>query len=153
VRFTEWTHDKKLRHPVYLGLRDDKRPKDVHREASVEAAPLVDQLAELEKAKRDGLITLPGGETLKVTNLTKVFWPRLKLTKGDLFRYYARVAPFILPVLADRPLVMKRFPNGVAAKPFYQHRAPEVPAGIRTEVVKAAEQRAQIIGGDLKTLM
>src|SRR5262249_12267598 len=63
VRFTEWTHDKKLRHPVYLGLRDDKRPKDVHREATVQAAPLVDQLAELEKAKRDGLITLPGGET------------------------------------------------------------------------------------------
>jgi bifunctional non-homologous end joining protein LigD len=48
---------------------------------------------------------------------------------------------------------MKRFPNGVAAKPFYQHRAPDVPRGIRTEVVKVAEARPHIIGGTLKTLM
>jgi len=82
-----------------------------------------------------------------------VFWPKLKLTKGDLFRYYAAIAPQILPVIADRPLVMKRFPNGIAAAPFYQHRAPEVPAGIRTEVVKVVEKRAHIIGGTLKSLM
>jgi bifunctional non-homologous end joining protein LigD len=82
-----------------------------------------------------------------------VFWPKRKLTKGDLFRYYARVAPFILPAVADRPLVMKRFPNGVAGPPFYQHRAPEVPEGVRSEVVSVAEARPQIIGGDLKTLL
>jgi bifunctional non-homologous end joining protein LigD len=114
---------------------------------------LVDQLQELEQARKDGVLTLPDGETLAVTNLAKIFWPKLKLTKGDLFRYYARVAPAILPVLADRPLVMKRFPNGVAAKPFYQHRAPDVPAGIRTADVKVAERRSHIVGGSLKTLM
>jgi bifunctional non-homologous end joining protein LigD len=48
---------------------------------------------------------------------------------------------------------MKRFPNGVAAKPFYQHRATDVPAGIRTAVVSVVEQRPQIIGGTLKTLL
>jgi bifunctional non-homologous end joining protein LigD len=48
---------------------------------------------------------------------------------------------------------MKRFPNGVAAPPFYQHRAPQVPPGVRTEVVSVVEQRAQIIGGTLKTLL
>ena len=88
-----------------------------------------------------------------MTNLSKVFWPKEKLTKGDLFRYYAQIAPAILPVLADRPLVMKRFPNGVAAPPFYQHRAPDVPPGVRSEIVSVVAQRPQLIGGALKTLM
>jgi len=107
----------------------------------------------LEAAKKDGVLTLSGGDTLKVTNLHKPFWPKLKLTKGDLLRYYARVAPFILPAVADRPLVMKRFPNGVGGAPFYQHRAPEVPANIRTEVVGVVDKRPQIIGGSLKALL
>jgi len=177
VKFTEWTADGKLRHPVYLGLRDDKRASDVLREeprvrphtpsaaghrpsrksgskaAATSQDNLVEQLTALEKAKRDGKLTLPDGDELAVTNLAKIFWPKLKLTKGDLFRYYARVAPSLLPVIADRPLVMKRFPNGVAAKPFYQHRAEIAPAGVRTEVVKVAETRSHIIGGSLKGLL
>jgi bifunctional non-homologous end joining protein LigD len=116
-------------------------------------ADLVDQLEALEKARRDGTLTLPDGDQLAVTNLQKVFWPKEKLTKGDLFRYYAQVAPALLPAIADRPLVMKRFPNGVAAPPFYQHRAPEVPAGVRSEVVGVVAQRPQIIGGSIKTLL
>jgi bifunctional non-homologous end joining protein LigD len=114
---------------------------------------LVDQLTEIEKSKRDGLLTLPGGNQLKVGNLHKVFWPKQKLTKGDLFRYYARVAPVILPVVADRPLVMKRFPNGVDAPPFYQHRAEKVPSSVRTETVSVVEKRPQIIGGTIEALM
>jgi len=169
IKFTEWTADAKLRHPVYLGLRDDKKPTDVRREekagvrgskparrtTNVEprTADLVNQLSALEEARRDGTLTLPDGEQLAVTNLSKVFWPKEKLTKGDLFRFYAKVAPAILPVLADRPLVMKRFPNGVAAPPFYQHRAPDVPPGVRSEIVSVVAQRPQIVGGSLKTLM
>ena len=96
----------------------------------------------------------PDGDRLKVTNLHKVFWPKLKLTKGDLLRYYAQVAPYMLPAVADRPLVMKRFPNGVAGPPFYQHRAPDVPPGVRVEtVVGGAKRRPQIIGGNLTTLL
>ena len=61
----------------------------------------------------------------------------------------------ILPVLADRPLVMKRYPNGIAAPPFYQHRAPDkVPAGVRIEkVTTATETRPHLIGGSLTTLL
>jgi bifunctional non-homologous end joining protein LigD len=59
----------------------------------------------------------------------------------------------VLPAVADRPLVMKRFPNGIAGKPFYQHRAPDVPAGVRVEKIGVAEARPQIVGGDLKTLL
>jgi bifunctional non-homologous end joining protein LigD len=155
VKFTEWTNDGRLRHPVYLGLRDDKKPKDIRREAHSRLnAALVDRLRTIEDSRHDGLIDIPGAGHLKVTNLHKVFWPTLTLTKGDVFRYYARVAPVLLPVIADRPLVMKRFPNGVSAKPFYQHRAPDkAPEGVREEVVGATERRPQIIGGDLKTLL
>ena len=59
--------------------------------------PVVDQLNALEDARRDGAIALPDGSRMSVTNPAKLFWPRLKLTKGDLLRYYATVAPLILP--------------------------------------------------------
>jgi len=192
IKFTEWTDDRRLRHPVYLGLRDDKRPRDVVRETSTrlhssvarrlgdapkqsapavsrtrqkkasasapgpsqsDIQPILDQLTELEHARRDGLLRLPDGDTLSVTNLHKVFWPALKLTKGDLFRYYAQVSPELLPVLADRPLVMKRFPNGVHQKPFYQHRAADAPPGVRIEPVQSSDNRPQLVGGNLKTLL
>src|SRR3954471_9356716 len=188
IKFPEGTSDAKLRHPVYLGLRDDKKPADVVREptppirgskasgekargapgrgakvagpttsragrATIPTEHLLGQLTELEKSRRDGVLELPGGDRLNISNLHKVFWPKQKLTNGDLFRSYVRVARFLLPAVADRPLVMKRFPNGIAAAPFYQHRAPDVPAGVRTAVVSVVEQRPQIIGGDLKSLL
>jgi bifunctional non-homologous end joining protein LigD len=178
IKFTEWTADGKLRHPVYVGLRDDKRAEDVVREEQAQitagsrritaaspdrgetdgSAPavtlddVVDQLRALEQARKDGGVELPGGARVQVTNLHKVFWPAHKLTKGDLFRYYVAVSPMLLPAIADRPLVMKRFPNGVDRPPFYQHRVDNVPAGVRVEPV-SAEAREQIIGGDLQTLM
>lgn len=115
---------------------------------------LLTQLDEIEAGPGGGVITFPGGR-LDVSNLRKPFWPKLKLTKGDLFRHYVRVAPFILPVLAERPLVMKRFPNGIAGAPFYQHRAPDkVPAGVRIERVDAgSEIRPHLVGGSLTTLL
>jgi bifunctional non-homologous end joining protein LigD len=119
-----------------------------------EAANLIEQLRFLEDARRDAVLTLPGDLHLKVGNLHKVFWPKLKLTKGDLMRYYVEAAPLILPVVADRPLVMKRFPNGIDAPQFYQHRALDVPRGVRTEVVTyGGDTRPQMVGGDLLTLL
>src|SRR5882762_4591835 len=114
---------------------------------------LLTLLDEIERGAGGGVITVPGGQ-LEVTNLRKVFWPGA-LTKGDLFRHYVRVAPMILPVLADRPLVMKRYPNGVAGSPFYQHRAPDkVPGGVRIErVTTGTETRPHLIGGSLTTLL
>src|SRR5207244_12409046 len=86
---------------------------------------VINQLRALEDARKDGELTLPNGDKLKVTNLAKLFWPALKLTKGDLLRYYVEVSPYILPCVEDRPLVMKRFPNGVGGKAFYQQRSRE----------------------------
>jgi bifunctional non-homologous end joining protein LigD len=172
VRFTEWTDEKYLRHPVYLGLRDDKNARDV----TIEQAPasnnddkllgpaeceVVDQLQALEDARRDGAITLPNGDSLKITNPAKVFWPKLKITKGELLRYYAIVSPYLLPVVEDRPLVMKRFPNGVTGQAFYQHRRvqEQPPPGVRMEVLPdgldpvAEPGSNRFIGGSLTTLL
>jgi bifunctional non-homologous end joining protein LigD len=103
----------------------------------------------------NGALELPGPQRLDVTNLGKVFWPEQKLTKGDLFRHYIRVAPYLLPALADRPLVMKRYPNGIHGQPFYQHRAATtLPSSVRVEeVASETERRPHIIGGDLLTLL
>jgi bifunctional non-homologous end joining protein LigD len=168
IRFTEWTADNKLRHPVYLGLRDDKSATEVRRELPAESSAsrrnldaVISQLRALEDARKDGEVTLPNGDTLKVTNLAKLFWPSLKITKGDLLRYYVEVSPYILPCVEDRPLVMKRFPNGVGGKAFYQQRSREErpPAGVRIETLEdsmdpiSEPDAKRLIGGSLTTLL
>ena len=187
VRFTEWTADRKLRHPVYLGLRDDKRASEVtgitptphetlasgggapraSRNAdkgpvsTPDVAAVISQLQALEDARKDGVVELPDGARLGVTNLWKVFWPEPKFTKGDLLRYYARVAPLILPTVADRPLVMKRFPNGIDKPAFYQQRSriEQPPAGVRIETLAddiepiSEPDARRFVGGNLITLL
>ena len=61
---------------------------------------------------------------MTLTNLQKPFWPELGITKGDLLRYYAAVAPVLVPHLRDRAMVMKRYPNGIAGKFFFMKRIP-----------------------------
>jgi bifunctional non-homologous end joining protein LigD len=72
---------------------------------------------------RDAVVKADGRE-VTLTNLEKPFWPELGITKGDLLRYYASVAPVLLPHLRDRAMVMKRYPNGVTGEPFFMKRAP-----------------------------
>ena len=73
------------------------------------------------------------GRDVHLTNLRKTFWPALGLVKADLLRYYATVADALLPHLADRAMVMKRYPNGAAGEWFFMKRAPEPrPAWIET---------------------
>jgi bifunctional non-homologous end joining protein LigD len=74
-------------------------------------------------AVADTELTL-GARTVRLTNLTKPFWPELGITKRDLLQYYADVASVLLPHLADRAMVMKRYPNGAAGKCFFMKRAP-----------------------------
>ena len=65
-----------------------------------------------------------GRQTVTLTNLDKVFFPQAGLTKRDLLRYYADVAPVLLPHLRDRAMVMKRYPNGIRGKWFFMKHAP-----------------------------
>jgi len=118
-------------------------------------AAIIEQLRELEDAGEPGTLELPTGE-LDVSKLDKVFWPKTKTTKGDLMRFYAQISPMLLPAIADRPLVMKRFPNGVGGKAFYQQKAPaDPPASVRVEVVKdeGLTPASRLVGGDLATLL
>jgi len=64
------------------------------------------------------------GKLVRLTNLGKLFWPKLGITKRDLLQYYADVAPYLLPHLKDRAMVMKRYPNGAAGEFFFMKRAP-----------------------------
>jgi bifunctional non-homologous end joining protein LigD len=105
VVFLEWTREGRLRAPSYQGLRDDKEAKDVHREQPRTRA------------------SAPERE-LKLSNLDKVFWPGEGITKGDLIDYYRSVADIVVPQIEGRPFTMKRYPDGIAAKPFFQKNAP-----------------------------
>src|SRR6185503_15544813 len=65
-----------------------------------------------------------GGKAVRLTNLRKLFWPELGITKGDLLRFYADVSDVLLPHLVDRAMVMKRYPQGAHGEFFFQKRAP-----------------------------
>jgi bifunctional non-homologous end joining protein LigD len=81
-------------------------------------------LANLEEGASGERTLRIGGRELRLTHLDKPFWPELGLTKGDLLRYYAQVAPVLLPHIADRAMVMKRYPNGAFGPFFFMKRAP-----------------------------
>ena len=120
------------------------------------AGNVVAQLERFEEEGGSGTIDLGRDTTLDVSSLGKVFFPKDGFTKGDLMRYYATVAPYILPAIADRPLVLKRFPNGIAGPSFYQQKAPdEAPAAVRVETIHNEEnvEQHRVVGGDLATLL
>ena len=128
-------------------------PAQVLDAATVDA--VVDQLDEIEHRGGAGVVIVDDTE-LSVSNLDKIYFPASRHTKGDLLRYYARVAPYLLPTIVDRPLVMKRFPGGVKGPAFFQQRAPaDVPTGVRVALVadEGIKTQQRIVGGDLPTLL
>jgi bifunctional non-homologous end joining protein LigD len=150
VKFASWTREGFLRAPVFLGVREDIEPRSVRREdaARQSVVDVVDQAEpsppatgdeigdivrsvceQLDAVEKDNIVIDVGGAPIKVTNLSKEFWPATRehpaRTKRELIRYYARVAPFILPHLRDRPLTLTRYPNGVNTKGFYQKHWPQ----------------------------
>jgi bifunctional non-homologous end joining protein LigD len=73
---------------------------------------------------RNDAVLAVGSREVRLTNLQKPFWPELGVTKGDLLQYYADVAPFLLPHVRDRAMVMKRYPHGASGEFFFMKRAP-----------------------------
>jgi bifunctional non-homologous end joining protein LigD len=123
VRFTEWTDEPLLRQPVFLRFRDDKPLDECVRETRV----LPDDLAVAEPPP-------PPRREVAFSNLEKVFWPEEGYTKGDLVGYYRAIAPWLLPWLRERPVVLTRYPDGITGKSFFQKDAPGfVPDWLRTE--------------------
>ncbi len=129
VKFSNWTPDERLRAPVYLGLRNDVASKKVKREEPVSAGELLPESAKESTLEIDG-------HTLKFTNLKKVYYPDEGYTKRDVLNYYDAVSGLILPYLADRPLSLKRYPNGIREEFFFQKNTNEAFAPwLRTEMI------------------
>ena len=88
----------------------------------------------------DNAIIPVAGREVRLTNLRKLFWPELKITKGALIQYYVDVAPVLLPHIRDRAMVMKRYPHGAAGPFFFMKRAPTPrPDWIRTCTIDHGE--------------
>src|SRR5205814_2263364 len=153
VRYKEWTDEGLLRQPVFLRFRDDKKPEDcvIDRARSREQSePMPDPSPSR---------TAPGSvlREVKFSNLDKVFWPEEKYTKGDLIEYYRSMAPWLLPYLKDRPVVLTRFPDGINGKSFYQKDAPRfVPDWIQTIPIWSEDTQRDIqyfVANDVETLV
>src|SRR2546422_5206336 len=100
------------------------------------------------------------GRKLSVSNLDKILYPKVGFTKGQVIDYYTRVAPVLLPHLEDRPLTMKRYPNGVEGKFFYEKECPKHrPDWVRTKRITtpgSTKERTHInvcVVDDLATLV
>ena len=130
IELREWTAERVMRAPSFKGLRDDKPAIEVVAESAGSEDPTVDQSSpealfeHVERAPEGVLIVRTEGRELKITNWDKVLYPQTGFTKGDLIAYYARIAPVVLPHLHDRPLTLKRYPNGVQEPYFYEKQSP-----------------------------
>lgn len=112
VRFAERTADGRLRAPVFHRLVEDPV-------ADVPAGPF---------SQAEGARTVEEGERrITLTNLDKPYWPREGITKGNLLDHYLRVAPVLVPHLEGRPMILKRFPNGIEEDFFFQHTVNDAP--------------------------
>ncbi|MBA2331124.1 MAG: DNA ligase D [Flavisolibacter sp.] len=148
IKFTEWTKDNIARHPIFMGIREDKKAKDVVLEKETDLAVAKKEKTESEKsvktdsAKKQAAtkkkssvskvaqqLTLADGKDqsivlnkieLKLTNLNKPYWKKEGFKKIDLINYYLRMAPFIMPYILNRPHSLNRHPNGMASANFYQ---------------------------------
>ncbi len=153
VRYKEWTRDGMLRHPVFLRIRDDMPATEcTHPEEPEEIQPPA-----VEQEPRSSPRTKPTARALSLTNLEKVFWPDEGTTKGDLIDYYRTVSPWLLPYLKDRPVVLTRYPDGIAGKSFFQKDAPGfTPDWVRTERTWSEDAKREIhyfVCDDLDSLL
>ncbi len=145
ISYREMTRDGAVRHPSFKGLREDKKPAEVVREVAADTRKLIKENRLVQKK----IITAPpkkeratllnpneetqtriiGGHELRFTNLSKIYWPKERLTKRDMINYYYQVAPYMIPYLKDRPQTLNRHPHGIEGESFYQKdvkgKAPE----------------------------
>ncbi|HXW59193.1 MAG TPA: DNA ligase D [Solirubrobacteraceae bacterium] len=176
VKFTEWTSDGSLRHPTYLGLRDDKDRERVVREdmsvgppasrakargaRAARAKARAPVAGELEKPfavpehGKSATVRVDGRE-LKLSNLDKTLYPKARWTKREVIDYYASISPVILAHLRDRPLTIKRWPDGVDGKFFFQKQAvAHRPDWVKTATVPSESKPIDyLLVQDLPTLI
>jgi len=182
VKYGGWTEGRHLRQPRFAGLLDDHDPrgctfeKEMQNEAHVSgdkkkkrgaatvqarssrSALHENELSqELDRGSREDVFAEIAGKTLRFTNLNKVYFPQDGYTKRDLLAYYLRTAPLILPFLKDRPLVLRRYPNGIEGDAFFQKDAGrDAPEWVRTAAIRSETKGSTIhyfLANDLPTLL
>jgi len=164
VKFSEWTQDQHLRHPVYLGIRIDKKAEDILLSFKNDATTILKpkEMAVTKPKKQiqtENDFDLKVGKTvLHLTNQNKIYFPKDKITKGEIVQYYNEVSELILPYLKDRPESMNRFPNGIDSPSFYQKDVDvdKIPKWLKTKKIFSESNNADIdylICNDKETLL
>jgi bifunctional non-homologous end joining protein LigD len=191
VKYGNWTRERRLRAPVFLGLLPDHRATECQfgTEAPVSSrkalAATNDQtrqtgraasgrqlaystgaailstkeqiVAELFRGRAENVIIELDGQQVRLSNLNKVYFPESNYTKRDLIAYYYRTAKLILPFLKDRPLVLRRYPDGIGAKSFFQKDAGDgAPQWMKTITVHSPDKNEDIhyfVANDLPALL
>jgi bifunctional non-homologous end joining protein LigD len=131
VKYTELTKEGVMRHASFQGLREDKAAFELNPEEAQDADEIIEEVKDGEqqeelrqqedlitKTETEKIVTIDGHD-LKFTNLKKLYWPKEKITKGDLLNYYYSIAGYIMPYMKDRPQSLNRFPNGITGENFY----------------------------------
>jgi bifunctional non-homologous end joining protein LigD len=163
VTHAGWTRERRLRHPVFLALHADREVQECQWEAefpsarlpgTAMAAPaLAGQVLrteariekELVRGREENVTIELGGKRFRLSNLNKLYFPDTGTSKRHLLAYYYRMADWILPFLRNRPLVLRRYPDGITGKSFFQKDAGEsVPEWMETVGVYSEEQREEI---------
>lgn len=181
IKYSEWTETNSLRHPVFIALRTDKKPKDVVREIALknEKKPAKKPSAKESDTKKEttGEKAVTEKVTPKkkaapkavqnkadydkskveVTHPEKIFWPVEGYTKGDVIAYYDAMADYVLRYIKDRPQSMRRTPNGITKDGFFQKNVSGmVPEWAVTEKIHSDSTKEDIeylICNDKETLI
>lgn len=172
VRFTEWTNGGGVRQPSFLGLVNDADPQECRYDGpqlDSDLPPIADRVSEEHAGERGVAIRQAAGaddddsnsntnsltnsnpkkrastDIATVTNPDKIFFPKEGYTKGDLVAYYRAISKWMLPYLKDRPVMLTRYPDGIAGKNFYQKDAPAfAPSWLRIEKIWSEDSKREI---------
>ena len=191
VRFGGWTEGTHLRQPRFMGLQEDRNPREctlekemkqpvnqaketkqqkdgaaISRKSSPAKAAHVSRAKqaageqveqELTSGTSEELFAEIDGRELRLTNLNKIYFPEDGITKRNLLAYYYRMAPLMIPFLKDRPLVLRRYPNGIAGEAFFQKDADKnTPDWVKTASIMSEGKGKKIhyfIANDRATLL
>ncbi|WGF92021.1 DNA ligase D [Aequorivita marisscotiae] len=136
VKFSEWTKNGLMRHPVYKSLRNDKEPAEI--------SPQTVKEGSVSNSKKNSSTLEVDGFHVPLTNLEKVYWPDAGYTKYDLIDYYLNISDIILPYLIDRPQNLHRHPNGIRNASFYQKDNETLPEWVKTEEIYSKSSKKNI---------
>jgi bifunctional non-homologous end joining protein LigD len=161
IKFSDWTKDNIMKSPIFLRLREDKKPEECLIEKERYTKKLIESTIEygLSENKKTNIRINTEKNNRSVfndhaysyfSNLNKVYWNKTsthrQITKKDLIEYYDKISKYILPYLIDRPLSLSRYPDGIKGKSFYQKNWDQnKPSFVRTVKIYSESENGGII--------